>query len=261
MPTLAEVGRGSFSVAAPTLALHAPLRTPGRWPLLLHLRDAGGAVWGPQPPAAWAQEGLSAGCAPSDLTTADPTVILGPVRGSRSLRSVLGVRVGGPVGSGLASGHTALKYTRPGGLGLEVHPSLRKDSLKVGVLLELSDRAEGHRLLLQADHAGRVGGVGKHPPCGHRHVLRSQARAWTEGRSDRPSPPLPPRYPCGRLPAASRTSRGWPSPPAWYRSSGRRGWELRPGNIVGEARSWPSTRRAGGGSPSPGRSPATWPPL
>lgn len=54
--------------------------------------------------------------------------------------------------------------------GLGPAPHLPGDSLKVSVLLELSDRAEGHHLFPQADHAGRVGGIGKHPPCRHRHM-------------------------------------------------------------------------------------------
>lgn len=70
----------------------------------------------------------------------------------------------------------------PGSCGPNAPPALPRDSLKVRILLELSDRAEGHHLLPQADHTGRVGGVGKHPPCGHRHVLQRHAQAAAKGK-------------------------------------------------------------------------------
>lgn len=73
-----------------------------------------------------------------------------------------------------------------------VHPSLQGHSLKVRVLLELGDGAEGHRLLLQADDAGRIGGVGKHTPCGHRLSLAAlNPGPWQRARSGPGPPPHP----------------------------------------------------------------------
>ena len=91
---------------------------------------------------------------------------------------------GGLAGSGCQWGwawHTCLRE----GLG---HPSappastrLRWNSLEISIFLELSDGAEGHRLLLQADHAGRVWGIGEHPSCKQRHVAALHGEALPQG--------------------------------------------------------------------------------
>lgn len=152
-------------------------------------------------------------------------------------------------------------------------PSLWRDSLKVGVFLELGDRAEGHHFLLQANHAGRVRGIGKHPPCGHRHVMAAphqgcQQRAGWAGCC---LPPLTIAIDCPQLlrhpdygfhpelgtivPVKGGGSSTLET--QWVRS-GSGLWGA-VGNTVGEASFWPLGSRGATGSPSPGLSPASWP--
>lgn len=48
---------------------------------------------------------------------------------------------------------------------------LQKDLLKISIFLELCDWTEGHHLLPQADHTGRVRSIGKHSSYGDKHVV------------------------------------------------------------------------------------------
>lgn len=91
---------------------------------------------------------------------------------------------GGLAGSGCEWGgawHTCLGDSLGRPSAPPASRRLQLNSLEISVFLELSDGAEGHRLLLQADHAGRVWGIGEHPSCKQRHMAALQGRALPQG--------------------------------------------------------------------------------